>query len=58
MMFANWDCNNTGAPGDGTYLTKYPNTSDAPSCWIAKPPAFPPGNTLKFPHIQAANYSK
>jgi len=58
MMFGNWDCNNTGKGGDGVYLTKYPNTADAPSCWIQKAPTWPPGNASRFPHIEAANYSK
>jgi virulence factor Mce-like protein len=57
MMFANWDCANTGKPGDGTYLTAQPNTSDIPSCFLSKAPPVPAGNTRKFPHIEAADYS-
>jgi virulence factor Mce-like protein len=55
MIFANFDCKN--APGGGTYLTKTPNTDDKPSCFEMKPLDFPPGNTLKFPHIGPADYS-
>jgi virulence factor Mce-like protein len=58
MIFGNFDCNNTGKAGDGTYLTQQPNTSDMPSCWVQPAPAYPPGNTRSFPHIEAADYSK
>jgi ABC-type transporter Mla subunit MlaD len=57
-----WDCNNTGAPGDGSRPAG-PGTSSAttlamPACWVA-PPLGPlvgqPNN--KFPHIGPAHYS-
>ncbi len=58
MMFPNFDCANTGKGGDGTYQTKVPDTNDAPSCWVQPLPQYPPGNTNKYPHIEAADYSK
>jgi phospholipid/cholesterol/gamma-HCH transport system substrate-binding protein len=58
MIFANFDCDNTGKGGNGEYLTKQPNTRDIPSCWIARPPPVPAGNTRKFAHIERADYSK
>ncbi|MDQ4041388.1 MAG: MlaD family protein [Actinomycetota bacterium] len=58
MMFANFDCDNTGKGGDGEYLTQHPDRSDIPSCWVQPAPAYPPGNTNKFPHIGRADYSK
>ena len=32
MIFPNFDCANTGEPGDGSYQTQVPDTRDAPSC--------------------------
>jgi virulence factor Mce-like protein len=58
MMFANFDCDNTGKPGNGEYLTAHPDASDIPSCWVQPAPPFPAGNTRKFPHIERADYSK
>jgi phospholipid/cholesterol/gamma-HCH transport system substrate-binding protein len=54
MMFGNFDCNNAG----GERMTQVPDTSDAPSCYVQAPPAWPPGNTRPYPHIDAADYSK
>ena len=54
MMFGNFDCKNAG----GERMTQVPNTSDAPSCFVQAPPAWPPGNTNPYPHITPANYSK
>jgi virulence factor Mce-like protein len=54
MMFGNFDCKNAG----GERMTQVPDTSDAPSCFVQQPPAWPPGNTNPYPHITAANYSK
>jgi phospholipid/cholesterol/gamma-HCH transport system substrate-binding protein len=54
MMFGNFDCNNAG----GERMTQVPDTSDAPSCFVQQPPAWPPGNTRPYPHIDAADYSK
>jgi phospholipid/cholesterol/gamma-HCH transport system substrate-binding protein len=54
MIFGNFDCNNAG----GQRMTRVPDTSDAPSCFVQAPPAWPPGNRLPYPHIDAANYSR
>jgi phospholipid/cholesterol/gamma-HCH transport system substrate-binding protein len=54
MMFGNFDCTNAG----GTRMTAVPDTSDAPSCFVQDPPAWPLGNKLPYPHIGAASYSK
>jgi phospholipid/cholesterol/gamma-HCH transport system substrate-binding protein len=54
MMFGNFDCNNAG----GQRMTAVPDTNDAPSCFVQDPPAWPPGNTRPYPHIDAADYSK
>ena len=54
MMFGSFDCKNAG----GERMTQVPNTSDAPSCFVQAPPAWPPGNTNRYPHITPANYSK
>jgi phospholipid/cholesterol/gamma-HCH transport system substrate-binding protein len=54
MIFPNFDCNNAG----GERMTAVPDTTDAPSCFVQDPPAWPPGNKLPYPHIEAADYSK
>jgi phospholipid/cholesterol/gamma-HCH transport system substrate-binding protein len=54
MIFPNFDCDNAG----GERMTQVPDTSDAPSCFVQDPPAWPPGNKLKYPHIDKADYSK
>ena len=54
MMFGNFDCKNAG----GERMTQVPDTSDAPSCFVQDPPAWPPGNTRPYPHIDAASYSR
>jgi ABC-type transporter Mla subunit MlaD len=54
MMFGNFDCKNAG----GERMTQVPDSSDAPSCYVQQPPAWPPGNTNPYPHIGAADYSK
>jgi phospholipid/cholesterol/gamma-HCH transport system substrate-binding protein len=54
MIFGNFDCNNAG----GERMTQVPDTSDAPSCFVQDPPAWPPGNKLPYPHIDPADYSK
>ena len=28
-----------------------------PSCFVQDPPAWPPGNKLRYPHIDKADYS-
>ncbi len=53
MIIANWDCSNTGQPGNGEYMTSKPNTSDMPSCWEKALPG-----PTRFPHIEKADYSK
>jgi phospholipid/cholesterol/gamma-HCH transport system substrate-binding protein len=54
MMFANFDCKNAG----GERMTRVPDTSDDPSCFVQPAPAWPAGNTSPFPHIGSADYSK
>ena len=54
MIFPNFDCDNAG----GQRMTAVPDTADAPSCFVQQPPAWPPGNTRKYPHIDRADYSK
>jgi hypothetical protein len=54
MIFPNFDCKNAG----GERMTQVPDTSDAPSCFVQNPPAWPPGNKNPYPHITGANYSK
>jgi phospholipid/cholesterol/gamma-HCH transport system substrate-binding protein len=54
MIFPNFDCANAG----GERLTAQPDSSDAPSCFAQDPPAWPPGNKLAYPHVDAADYSK
>jgi phospholipid/cholesterol/gamma-HCH transport system substrate-binding protein len=54
MIFPNFDCDNAGGPRQ----TQAPDSSDAPSCFVQDPPAWPPGNTSKYPHIGRADYSK
>jgi phospholipid/cholesterol/gamma-HCH transport system substrate-binding protein len=53
MMFPNFDCDNAG----GELRTAAPDSSDMPSCFVQDPPAWPPGNTLKYPHVDRADYS-
>ena len=53
MMFGNFDCANAG----GERMTQVPDTSDRPSCFVQDPPAWPPGNTNRYPHIDRADYS-
>ncbi len=40
MMFPNFDCK----PSGGERMTQVPDTTDAPSCFVQDPPAFPAGN--------------
>ena len=53
MMIANWDCTNTGKGGSGEYTTTKRDSADMPSCWVKALPG-----PTRFPHIQAADYSK
>jgi phospholipid/cholesterol/gamma-HCH transport system substrate-binding protein len=56
-----WDCNNTGAPGDGSVAAGpgVPSVTQTatPGCWVAPPLAALLGQSGKFPHLTAANYS-
>jgi hypothetical protein len=54
MIFPNFDCDNAG----GERTTQVPDSSDAPSCFVQDPPAWPPGNRNRYPHIDRADYSK
>jgi phospholipid/cholesterol/gamma-HCH transport system substrate-binding protein len=53
MIFPNFDCDNAG----GEFRTATPDSSDMPSCFVQDPPAWPPGNKLRYPHIDRADYS-
>jgi virulence factor Mce-like protein len=56
-----WDCNNTGAPGDGSVAASpgAPSISQTatPACWVAPPLASLLGQSGKFPRIGPATYS-
>ena len=54
MISGSFDCRNAG----GERMTQVPDTNDAPSCFVQDPPAWPPGNTNPYPHIDAANYAR
>jgi virulence factor Mce-like protein len=54
MIFPSFDCDNAG----GERMTKVKDQSDAPSCFVQDPPAWPPGNTRRYPRIDKADYSK
>jgi phospholipid/cholesterol/gamma-HCH transport system substrate-binding protein len=54
MMFPSFDCANAG----GERMTKIKDESDAPSCFVQDPPAWPPGNARRYPHVEKADYSK
>ena len=56
MIVPSFDCKNTKSGGSET--TQFPDKSADPSCWVAPPAAYPPGNTSEFPHIQKLDYSK
>jgi virulence factor Mce-like protein len=47
-----WDCNNTGAPGDGSVSAN----ALRPACWVAPPLGNLIGQPQKFPHVLAAKY--
>ena len=53
FMMANWDCSNTGQPGNGEYQTQKGDTDDMPSCWEKRLPG-----PTRFPHISKADYSE
>jgi len=48
-----WDCNNTGAPGDGSIPA---GTGQIP-CWVAAPLGNLIGEATKSAQIHAATYS-
>ena len=57
-----WDCNNTGAPGNGEQPasgTPTQFTQGHQACWVAPPldSLIGQSNSSKFPQIQAAQYS-
>jgi phospholipid/cholesterol/gamma-HCH transport system substrate-binding protein len=56
-----WDCNNTGAGGDGSQAAGpgAPSVTQTgtPACWVAPPLAALVGQSGKFPHLTAATYS-
>jgi virulence factor Mce-like protein len=55
-----WDCNNTGAPGNGSKgATGAPTmfTSGQQACFVAPPLGPLVGQTGKFPHLTQAQYS-
>jgi virulence factor Mce-like protein len=57
----NWDCNNTGAPGDGSIPAGSDQSSQlhlgTQACWVAPPLGNLIGQKNRFPHLQAATYS-
>ncbi|HWE12760.1 MAG TPA: MlaD family protein [Solirubrobacteraceae bacterium] len=56
-----WDCNNTGAPGDGSQPAgpppSLPLQSGSQACWVAPPLGSLLHQSGKFPHVTAAHYS-
>ncbi|HWD75021.1 MAG TPA: MlaD family protein [Solirubrobacteraceae bacterium] len=56
-----WDCDNTGAPGDGSQPATASQSSalqtGSPACWVAPPLGSLLGQSGKFPHVTAAHYS-
>jgi phospholipid/cholesterol/gamma-HCH transport system substrate-binding protein len=56
-----WDCNNTGASGDGSQPagSGVPSVTQTatPACWVAPPLASLLGQSGTFPHVNAATYS-
>jgi virulence factor Mce-like protein len=52
-ILPSWDCNNTGAPGDGTIA---PGGGTVP-CWVAPPLGNLIGESTKSAQIHAATYS-
>jgi phospholipid/cholesterol/gamma-HCH transport system substrate-binding protein len=57
-----WDCNNTGAGGDGSEPTGSALATQlhvgAPACWVAPNLAGLLGQSGKFPHVLPSTYSK
>src|SRR3954447_4765603 len=56
MIVPSFDCKNTKSGGPET--TQFPDKSGDPSCWVAPPAAYPPGNKSEFPHIEKLDYNK
>jgi hypothetical protein len=55
-----WDCNNTGAPGNGEKpASGVPGqfTQGQQACWVAPPLGALVGQKNRFPHIKQAHYS-
>jgi phospholipid/cholesterol/gamma-HCH transport system substrate-binding protein len=62
-IFPNWDCNNTGAAGDGSVPYSAGNPAGNPAnqhaaCFVAKPNFFAGKTQGKFAHVDAGDYSK
>ena len=58
-IFPNWDCKPSGGPVEGSKQTpqNQPPNQGTPPCWVA--PTIPfQGQNQRFPHVNAANYSK
>jgi len=55
FALASWDCNNTGAGGDGSEPANASTNTQA--CWVAPPLGKLIGQSGKFPHVTAATYS-
>jgi phospholipid/cholesterol/gamma-HCH transport system substrate-binding protein len=61
FAFPSWDCNNTGAGGDGSQAAGpgAPSVTQTatPACWVAPPLAALLGQSGKFPRVTPATYS-
>jgi phospholipid/cholesterol/gamma-HCH transport system substrate-binding protein len=53
--FPSWDCNNTGAPGNGSESANTTPAAGHEACWVA--PTLPGATAGKIPEIGAAAYS-
>jgi phospholipid/cholesterol/gamma-HCH transport system substrate-binding protein len=53
--FPSWDCNNTGAPGDGAVSASGTTPNGTEACWVAPP--LPGAKAGQIPRITAATYS-
>jgi phospholipid/cholesterol/gamma-HCH transport system substrate-binding protein len=61
FALSSWDCNNTGAPGDGSEAASPAPASavqtGTPACWVAPPIGSLENEKTKFAQIKAASYS-
>jgi phospholipid/cholesterol/gamma-HCH transport system substrate-binding protein len=53
--FPSWDCNNTGAPGNGSESADTSAVGGHEACWVA--PTLPGAKAGQIPHIGPAAYS-